>query len=469
MSAYLNKQSKIVFNSSDTKNTSSNINQLIDILGIDVSSIDSSGTPQNTRKSYEIFMSGTNGDNTSVVKSSLYQTVYDQNFSFQSSNELLDITVGLCESSTEVTNTTTKTDSSGKLIFPDSTLMMREKINIYKQYAQYLLGSSSSHFYLPYESTSTNNRINAAVFINIKRLFSRDAIKKDTFAIKFNKSLNSNLTDNISTEGSNPLIYSDSGAITNHRVNIYSGDISTIKDSSNNDVGLIFYDRGIIVLDASKVFDYEVFDTTDIGINGNAITAGNVWKISDLGDTTAADWASLGVVGTPEKGSVFIANDVNSSGFGTGEVNEGKNLIDASSTGIDSVLKSNGKDTTFKHNLKNLFISGSIDDVVDHICNTRFTRNNETCLAFQNKTVINSTLLFCRVAPSQCNYSSNPTYIKSDGSFRVIDDENDEPFSYVTTIGLYNDSDELVAVAKTSRPIEKNPETDLSIRVRLDF
>ena len=79
-------------------------------------------------------------------------------------------------------------------------------------------------------------------------------------------------------------------------------------------------------------------------------------------------------------------------------------------------------------------------------------------------------MIFCRAAPSQCNYSSNPSYTKSDGSIRVIDDpENDDPFVYITTVGLYDSNNNLLAVAKTSRPIEKNPETDLSIRIRLDF
>ena len=75
----------------------------------------------------------------------------------------------------------------------------------------------------------------------------------------------------------------------------------------------------------------------------------------------------------------------------------------------------------------------------------------------------------CRVAPSEANYSRNPTYKKADGTIRVIEDKGDDPFSYITTIGLYDTANNLLAVAKTSRPIEKNPETDLSISVRIDY
>ena len=50
-----------------------------------------------------------------------------------------------------------------------------------------------------------------------------------------------------------------------------------------------------------------------------------------------------------------------------------------------------------------------------------------------------------------------------------LPDETQEPFAYITTIGLYDNSGGLVAVAKLSRPVEKNPGRDLTFRVRLDF
>ena len=42
-------------------------------------------------------------------------------------------------------------------------------------------------------------------------------------------------------------------------------------------------------------------------------------------------------------------------------------------------------------------------------------------------------------------------------------------FAFITTVGLYGANEELLAVAKLSRPIEKNDEKDLTLRVRLDF
>ena len=116
--------------------------------------------------------------------------------------------------------------------------------------------------------------------------------------------------------------------------------------------------------------------------------------------------------------------------------------------------------------------SGSIDNIVDHICVTRFGSDAGTAITFQNATEINSTIYFIRAQPDEFNYSSNPTYVASNGQIIVTDDSVNslsKPFSYITTVGLYGDYDDLLAVAKVSRPIEKNDEKDLTIRVRLDF
>ena len=89
-----------------------------------------------------------------------------------------------------------------------------------------------------------------------------------------------------------------------------------------------------------------------------------------------------------------------------------------------------------------------------------------------NVTNINSTLIFCRASADEFNYSSNPTFRDASGNIVVIDagdDTGQRSFSFITTVGLYNSNNDLLAVAKLSRPIEKNDEKDLTIRVRLDF
>jgi len=82
---------------------------------------------------------------------------------------------------------------------------------------------------------------------------------------------------------------------------------------------------------------------------------------------------------------------------------------------------------------------------------------------------------FIRVKNRDFNYSNNPTYVydgtdglHAKGTIRNADFVND-PRTYPTTIGLYNDNNELVAVAKFSRPAVKTPDNELLVKVRLDF
>lgn len=137
---------------------------------------------------------------------------------------------------------------------------------------------------------------------------------------------------------------------------------------------------------------------------------------------------------------------------------------------ISSVNNSNNEVNFDNDFIPHFWISGSIDNIVDHIADTRFGRDNKSAIGFINQTSINSTIHFCRVGPNDANFSTNPTYIDEDGNIRCIQEKGDDPFTYITTVGLYGaKDDELLAVAKTSRPIEKNPEVDLSISVRLDY
>jgi hypothetical protein len=113
-----------------------------------------------------------------------------------------------------------------------------------------------------------------------------------------------------------------------------------------------------------------------------------------------------------------------------------------------------------------------MDDILRHVSTERFGTGSNTFLTFQNNTKINSTLVFCRATADEFNYSSNPTYTDSEGRILVIDESQQgeqKSFAFVTSVGLYDANEELLATAKLSRPVEKNDEKDLTFRVRLDF
>jgi hypothetical protein len=77
---------------------------------------------------------------------------------------------------------------------------------------------------------------------------------------------------------------------------------------------------------------------------------------------------------------------------------------------------------------------------------------------------------FVRATNREFNFSNNPTFTSgsSDGSFVESTFERD-PKTYITTIGLYNDANEMLAVAKTSQPIAKSFDKEVLIAVKLDF
>ncbi len=96
-------------------------------------------------------------------------------------------------------------------------------------------------------------------------------------------------------------------------------------------------------------------------------------------------------------------------------------------------------------------------------------RNRLVSLEFQNTTELNSSIYFCRANHNEFNYSSNPTYLTG-SKIRVKGDLADlPPCAYITTIGLYSPDRVLMAVAKLSDPIRKDPTRDFTLRVRLDY
>jgi hypothetical protein len=108
--------------------------------------------------------------------------------------------------------------------------------------------------------------------------------------------------------------------------------------------------------------------------------------------------------------------------------------------------------------LQSASISGACDAVRHRIGN----------ISFNNTTEINSTIYFCRVPHDKYNMSGNPTYLSA-STIRVKNIASDTPVAYITTIGLYNTSNELLAIAKLSEPLKKDPTNELTLRVRLDY
>ena len=112
--------------------------------------------------------------------------------------------------------------------------------------------------------------------------------------------------------------------------------------------------------------------------------------------------------------------------------------------------------------INDAFVSSSISGAADGL------RNRINNFQFNNTTELNSTIYFCRASSNEFNYSSNPTYL-SGSQVVVKNTRTDTPVSYATTVGLYSSDNVLLAVAKLSEPLKKDPTNELTLRVRLDY
>ena len=82
---------------------------------------------------------------------------------------------------------------------------------------------------------------------------------------------------------------------------------------------------------------------------------------------------------------------------------------------------------------------------------------------------ITSDYVFVRARNSEFNYSENPSFISGSTGEVIYDNFINSPQTYITTVGLYNDTNELLAVAKLSRPLLKDFTKESLMRIKLDF
>lgn len=95
-----------------------------------------------------------------------------------------------------------------------------------------------------------------------------------------------------------------------------------------------------------------------------------------------------------------------------------------------------------------------------------FTRGEN--FRIQSEETIASNFVFVRARNSEFNYSSNPSLITGSGELRH-DVMINSPQSFITSVGLYNDNNDLLAIAKLSRPLLKDFTKESLIRVKLDY
>ena len=366
----------------------------------------------------------------------MFQSVYDYPYLSSSANHIFDISVGYSPRSA-------LSGDVGRAAAGTNYKQQEKKIAMYNQMSQILMGHDTSGNIRDFDNDGNLRILDAAhefgkmrevIFINFSRLLVKDEIKKGSFQLDLSvdpvmikKGLRSRVRNILTLKDTNAqndfrinspageygILSASFGAITSANTADGGQDITgrvTGSLSIGQHAGLIFYQAGVAVLTASVLAGAD-------------------------GDDTANDTGMLMT-------SVSMSID--------GIHSDGENQL-----GVDGGTK-------FSASI-NQMLTGS---KIQHIANGIRRRIHN--ISFNNTTELNSTVYFCRANHNEFNYSANPTYLQS-SKIRVKDVPSDMPVSYVTSVGLYSPDNELMATAKLSEPLRKDPTNELTLRVRLDY
>ena len=124
------------------------------------------------------------------------------------------------------------------------------------------------------------------------------------------------------------------------------------------------------------------------------------------------------------------------------------------------------------------YISGGIGISIDNNNNSSALQNTNNALytsinggayfSLNSEETITSDYIFVRVKNNEFNYTTNPSIINNAGEFYHSTLVNN-PQTFITTVGLYNDLNELLAVAKLSKPLVKDYTKEALLRIKIDF
>ena len=341
----------------------------------------------------------------------MFSSTYDYPFLSSSANHIFDTTIGVASTSN---------------IYASITSQQAKKLNVYNQMAQTLVGYDDSgnikKFTMPVSSAanSVSSTMTDIVVIPFSRLLAKDEIKKGSFTLELGISSS----------------FAHGGNLFNQRIQLTdaSGSNGFFVDSPAGEYGVLYASTSADVNGLSLVEGEQSSTGGRPGVGllyyqaGIAVISGSVFNTTSSGGTLK---------------NLRIYDDGTTSGVG---------LVEDVSTTPDGFSQTTGS---------------TIDTITAGIRNRIFN------ISFNNTTELNSTIYFCRASHTDFNYSSNPTYLSSStggaSQIRVKTRPSDTPVAYFTTVGLYSADNELMAVAKLSEPLRKDPTNELTLRVRLDY
>lgn len=344
----------------------------------------------------------------------MFTSIYDYPYLSSSANHIMDITFGYSNSSA----------------FSSSVAEQNaKKINVYNQMAQMLAGYDESgsirDFDIDGDFSTTAGKMKEVYFINLARLLTKDEIKKGSFALEFAMS------------GAFTTLPRTNSSYTEHRRLVRLTDVSGSDGFKTN----------------SPAGEYGVLFASG---SGGAAHAGGTPGVSAISRADTHPTKPAGLIFYQAGIAVVTASLFNTSSVIADYPLNDIGLLDVGNVGTMPKMDASnrGIQEMISQTSINALVQGFAHRLVD--------------VDFNNTTELNSTVYFCRANHNEFNYSSNPTYLSS-SKMVVKNSTLDSPVTYLTTVGMYSANNELLAVAKLSEPIKKDPTNEVTLRVRLDY
>lgn len=426
----------------------------------------------------------------------MFQSVYDYPYLSSSANHIFDISAGFSANAGSLSSSA------------PTAKQVSKKVNVYNQMAQVLVGYDTASVLRRFDNdgnlSDDTGKIDNALFFNFSRLLIKDEIKKGSFSM----TLGTNTA--YATPFETTTTVTDAGSAANFRANSPAGEYGFLKTTAQAASMTISFSNAPT---ATQVITITAADGTALNFTCHGATtngAANPPTFSRAGSKNGADHLKTAIEASSISGKVTVS-DVSGTGPFTLTVTQNtagadgnkavaNNLANVSINGgtaaaagafrggvtgditagliyyqagiIASTSSIFTNTAQIMNNATSSFADVLVKDTVDNLADG--VRKRIQKISFSNTTELHSTVYFCRANKGDFNYSSNPTYLKNSKIFvktnpGVSDEHNLPPVTYITTVGLYSPNNELLAVAKLSEPLRKDPTNELVLRVRLDY